>query len=301
MRIIWYPIMRNVTHTETAYAKINLYLEVFDKREDGFHDVETVMQTVSLSDTLSFTVSDSLFTDVSLSVRGADDLSCGEDNLIVRAAHLFSEAFSRPLQIFVSLTKRIPMQAGLAGGSADAAATLRALAKVCGIPLTHPMLHRCAVALGSDVPFCLVGGSALCHGRGEKMEIIPEMKVFLLLLANSGERVSTPTAFGALDAYRAEKKGAVSYHPPVAQTVSAVREGDANRLANSLYNCFEQVVLPLCPRACKMRTEMIEKGALAALMSGSGATIYGLFASESDAEKVQETLSFPSFLVRTVD
>jgi 4-diphosphocytidyl-2-C-methyl-D-erythritol kinase len=151
--------------TKQAYAKINTYLDVISKRDDGFHDILSVMRRVSLADNVRMEIFDSSETGINLSVKG-DDLPCDERNLVYRAAVKFLEKFKICSKINIEIEKKIPIGAGLAGGSADAAATLRALNRIFNLASEEQLLEI-AAEIGSDVPFCLLGGTALCEGRGE--------------------------------------------------------------------------------------------------------------------------------------
>lgn len=193
-----------MTVRETAHAKINLYLNVGGKRADGFHDIETVMQTVSLSDTLTVTLDEGAPDGVELRILGDDTLATDDSNLVLRAVHAFLSRRVIKGKISITLEKRIPISAGLAGGSADAAATLRALNRLTTEPLSAAELSDLAASLGSDVPFCLVGGTALCKGRGEIVEPMDFCDIPYLLIAKTNESVSTPKAFSALDSLRSQ-------------------------------------------------------------------------------------------------
>jgi 4-diphosphocytidyl-2-C-methyl-D-erythritol kinase len=155
------------TTTEFAYAKINLTLDVVSKRSDGFHDIESVMHSLSLCDELIFTVCESDKTEISLEIKGNDSLPTDKNNLVCRAALLYLDKIGESARIGVTLIKKIPSAAGLAGGSSDAAATLRAMNRLYDGRLSEDELLTLAASIGSDVPYCLVGGTALCEGRGE--------------------------------------------------------------------------------------------------------------------------------------
>ena len=177
---------------ENAYAKINLYLDVVGKRSDGFHDIETVMHTVSLSDVLTVEVAPSREASVSMQIEGERRLPTDDKNIAVKAAKLYLSRAGIADRVKITLSKNIPVAAGLAGGSADAAATLRALNRLYNRRFTDKMILSLASELGSDVPYCVNGGTALCRGRGELIERLPELSgnYFVIGVAES-EHVST--------------------------------------------------------------------------------------------------------------
>ena len=261
---------------EKAYAKINLHLNVTAKRQDGFHDIETVMQTVSLCDELAVSLAPSDRAVAHLSICGAD-LPTDRGNIVTRAAELYLARSGKIGRIDISLVKRIPVAAGLAGGSADAAATLRALNGLFNSYFSESELLALAAELGSDVPFCLLGGRAVCRGRGELIEPIssPSDLHFVIAIAD-GEQVSTPAAFRALDEMYSDFDGSVKHDAP-----------DLTKL----YNIFENAVFPTCSKAEILKRRMIELGATASLMSGSGPSVFGLFEDESTARAAAEAIS----------
>ena len=260
---------------EKAYAKINLYLNVTAKRPDGFHDIETVMQTISLYDDLAVSLTLSDKAEVYLSVGGAD-LPTDSGNIVTRAAELYLACSGKVGRVDISLVKRIPVAAGLAGGSADAAATLRALNRLFNSYFSESELLALAAELGSDVPFCLLGGRAVCRGRGEQIEPIasPSDLHFVIAVAD-GEQVSTPAAYRALDEMYSDFDGSIKSEAPD---------------MTELYNIFENAVLPTCFKAEILKKRMVELGAIASLMSGSGPSVFGLFEDESTARAAAEAI-----------
>ena len=194
---------------EKAYAKINLFLDVINKRDDGFHDVKTVMHTVSLCDdvTVFYTPSDKR--SIRVSVDGNKYLPQDSRNLAYRAAQLYLDKCAISANVDIKLKKRIPVAAGLAGGSSDAAAVLRAMNKANKRLLTDKALAEISSELGSDVPYCLMGKTALCEGRGEIMTRLPDVSVGYAVIAIADEFVSTPKAYGALDSVYSDFDGSV--------------------------------------------------------------------------------------------
>ena len=293
--------MAVVTITEKASAKINLYLDILGIRDDGFHEIETLMQTISLSDELIFThtqvenSTDRL--EVALVIDGNDALVRDERNLVIRAIREYEK--HRPIggKLDVILKKRIPTEAGLGGGSADAAATLRALNRLADEPLGDSALHDMASILGSDVPFCLRGGTCICRGRGELLSDAEPIKGLHLVVVNSGERVSTPKAYSALDSVFGDFTR-VPGRIGVNTAYSCFKMGKYDP-----FNIFEDVVLPACPLAKEAKEKLLSLGASMALMSGSGPTVFGIFEDENAAICASEALSafgFCSFVAESI-
>ncbi len=275
-----------MTVTERAYAKINLSLDVVGRRADGYHDVLSVMQSISLFDTLYFAREGEA---TELDTGGT--LPCDERNLIVRAANAFFSAVGHRFGVSIKLEKRIPMQAGLGGGSTDAAATLRALNLLDGSPLSADRLCEIGAGLGADVPFCVMGGTAICRGIGEKMTPISNRVGGYLVLAMAGEGVSTPWAFAELDA----RFGDFSLSAKEAQThlpllLEAIAQGDARALSRACFNRFSCVIEPMRPAVPKLRQLMLDYGALGACMSGTGPCVFGIFNTREAAEHAHKLL-----------
>ena len=275
---------------EHAYAKVNIYLEVINKREDNFHDIKTVMHTVSLSDDITVTVKKSAQTAVRLSVLGHPKLPTDSRNLAVRAAELFLDTTLISAEVDIRLVKRIPVAAGMAGGSSDAAAVLRAMNKAFKKPLAEKRLLELAAELGSDVPYCLIGGTALCYGRGERMDRLPEKLSLKLVLAIADEYVSTPAAYAELDAIYGDFKGErdTSHEAALSSVLESAHNGDIENI--KLYNIFENAVFKTCFKAENIKNEMLELGAIHSLMSGSGPSVFGIFVDETTAKAAVDKL-----------
>ena len=278
---------------ELAPAKINLYLDVLAKREDGFHELETLMQTVDLADEIELVHCEwgadekesACGTETTLSVIGNDELLPSEDNLVMRAARAFLEKVNVEGKINITLKKRIPMAAGLGGGSADAAATLRAMNKIARKPLSECEMIDIAAKIGADVPFCLIGGRALCYGKGEIVIPQKNCSTHHILIAKTEESISTPVAYRMLDGVYSDFKNE--------------RENDGRRelleqlkMGNhtKLYNIFDEPILAICPKAKRVKEMMLELGAISATMSGSGPSVYGIFDSIDSLEKVKKVI-----------
>ncbi len=288
---------------EKAYAKINLFLDVVSKREDGFHEIKTVMHTVSLCDevTLFYTPSDK--TNIRVSVDGNKFLPQDSRNLAYRAAQLYLDKCALTASVDIKLKKRIPVAAGLAGGSSDAAAVLRAMNRSNRRLLTDKALSELSAELGSDVPYCLMGKTALCEGRGEKMTRLPDVYLGYAVIAIADEFVSTPKAYAALDGVFSDFDGTVKTGGnekfPILK--SAINEGKID--IKGLFNVFERAVLSDCPKATEIKAELLSLGAKAALMSGSGPSVFGIFDTLSKAELAKEALlnkGFGAFVVHSV-
>ncbi len=271
---------------ERAYAKINYLLYVGACRADGFHDVSTLMQTISLYDELLLTISDG--EGISLIVEGNNTVPTDSRNLVWRAATAFMACIGEQKHVDIILKKKIPMAGGLAGGSADAAATLRALNRLFHNPMTTQDLVELSATLGSDIGFCVVGGLAHCSGRGEVVSPLPQIPGSRhFLIYNGGEAVSTPTAYKVLDATpRFDTKKITP------QTIVAALNEDLTALSEVLHNDFEEVILPMCPLASAARDAFLQNGAVASMMSGSGSTIFAMFESEATAKSAQAILPF---------
>jgi 4-diphosphocytidyl-2-C-methyl-D-erythritol kinase len=283
---------------ERAYAKINLYLDVTGRDGDGYHTLRSVMQTVGLYDGITVDAVAAAAPSVSLSVRGRYRVPIGEGNLAHRAAMTYMEAAAVPMRVHIYMEKHIPVAAGLGGGSADAAAVLRAMNRIAGNRLTGARLLTLAATLGSDVPFCLLGHTRLCEGRGERMRALPPVPQIPLVILPSTERVSTPAAYAALDAAYGNFE-TVGEHGDLDAMLSALGRG-TSAVAPALYNIFEDAVLPTCPIAAANRRALLTHGAAAAMMSGSGPTVFGLFTDEGDARCAAAALGNAAVATHTV-
>lgn len=271
-----------------AYAKINLYLDVFAPRADGFHGIKSVMHSISLCDMISCEKTDEAHS-VTLT---CDDptLSVGEDNLVYRAARLFLEHYGIEDGVAFHIEKRIPVAAGLAGGSTDAAAALILLNEIFAIGASTYELCLLGARLGSDVPFCIVGGTCAAFGRGEELDILTTPLKLDLVVAKAGEGISTPAAYRSLD----ERFGASldCDFGNFDTLAAAVCAGDALLLAQNLYNTFESVVLDSHKEAAEAKKFMLDSdGCMAALLSGSGPSVFGIYSDSDSARRAADELS----------
>lgn len=276
--------------TERANAKINLYLDIVSRRENGYHNINSIMQTVSLCDLVTLDFRPASHTSITLSASGNSSMPTDCRNLAWRAAESFLSATERQGEVRIFIEKHIPMAAGLAGGSADAAAVFRALNRLCGDPLTLEQLCALGAKLGADIPFCIVGGMSLVTGFGERLESLPSMANCPLVVACMGEGVSTVWAYGKLD----EKYGNFATpkedsHTP-RQLADLLARGDFEAASKLCFNLFEEVVPLEQPHVEPLKAAMVRAGAIRSMMSGSGPSVFGIFADLSDAEGACETL-----------
>ena len=275
-----------------AYAKINLFLDVLRRREDGYHDIRSVMQTVSLHDTLTVecTAGDAIVLS-----SDAEGLPLGEANLAYRAAVRFLDAAGITAAVKIHIEKRIPVSAGLAGGSTDAAAVLVALNRIHGEPFDLDALCAIGKTLGADVPFCIRGGTCEVSGIGEGLSPLSPMPPLPMVVCKRGEGISTPWAYRRLDElydnFTGKYEGGTAADGVYGALLKALAENDDAALAHSLYNVFESAVLPVHPEACALRTRLVSLGASAALLSGSGPSVFGVFPTLDDARRAADILN----------
>ena len=274
---------------EKAYAKINLYLDVLGIRGDGFHDIKTVMHSVSLCDDITVSVKPAQNSRVNIFMHGNAFLPHDDKNLAVKAAKLFMGALGITAEVNIKLVKRIPVSAGLAGGSSDAAAVLRALNRIYKRPFTQAALSSLGAVIGSDVPYCVLGKTALCEGRGERIQQIATSASLNVVIAASDEHVSTPDAYRALDGKFSGFDGSVPTNGVSAyeRISSALSSGKIGK--GDMYNIFERVVLESCPKAREAISLLESMGGIA-IMSGSGPSVFGIFESESEASAACDAL-----------
>ena len=270
-----------MTVTEKAYAKINLHLDITGRLSGGYHSVNTVMQSVSLCDTVTLTPrEDGVY---SLSCN-APSVPLDENNLAVRAARAFEAAIGRQIGAEVTIDKQIPVAGGLAGGSADAAAMLRCLNTMCGSPLTAEELCAIGGKLGADIPFCVVGGSALAVGKGDLLHPFPPMPDCTLIIASGGEGVSTPFAYGLLDGLYGGFTPESGYLPRSLDGLHSAAESQSlDAICQNIFNIFESPILSVRPVAAKIKQTLLDVGAVGAMMSGSGPSVFGVFHTHDSA------------------
>ena len=261
-------IFTMTTLFEPAYAKINLTLDVLGLRDDGFHDIKTVMQTISLRDDVEIDVGTGKPWVLTCNKEG---IPCDERNLAWKAAKLFEEVTGKDLGgIEIRITKRIPSEAGLAGGSADAAAVLRALNEHFGAPLSIGALAEVGGQIGSDIPFCVIGGTCMCEGRGERLRKLPNMPECVFVVCKPDFSVSTPELYKKLD------EVAIAKHPDNRAMESALLAGDLGRVAENVYNVFDPVVTAEHLELNYIKSIFNSYGAVGFQMTGSGSAVFAI-------------------------
>lgn len=260
--------------TLRAMAKINLGLDVIRRREDGYHEVRMIMQTVNLYDELSF---ERLGEDELRLRTNLDFLPVDDNNLIIRTARMLKEEFGIRDGLSVKLTKNIPVAAGMAGGSTDAAAVFTAMNEMFGLGLDTAKLQKRAVAIGADVPYCIQGGTALSEGIGEILTPLPDAPDCSVVVAKPTVHVST--AF----VYRNLNLKALERHPDIDGMLESIRRQDLQGMALRLENVLETVTMPKYPVIGRIKEFLAARGALGVLMSGSGPTVFALFEKKEEA------------------
>ena len=268
-----------------AFAKVNYALEVRGVRADGYHEIYTVMQSVSLHDELEITRAEEGF---ELLVEPEEaPTGPSEKNTVSLAWRLLKEATGEDLPVRVRLRKTIPAGAGLGGGSADAAAALLGLNELLGLGLSDAELREVGVRVGADVPFCIGGGTALGEGVGEVLTPLPSPPEHHLVVAKPDRGAETARIYKAYDERPVEER------PSIAPTLESLRAGDLGALARSLGNDLAPVTETLVPEVGELRESLARAGALSALMSGSGTAVYGLFGSEDEARGAERKVEAP--------
>ncbi|MBO5371243.1 MAG: 4-(cytidine 5'-diphospho)-2-C-methyl-D-erythritol kinase [Lachnospiraceae bacterium] len=264
-----------------ALAKINLGLDVLRRREDGYHEVRMIMQTIHLYDQLEIakTRESGIFITTNL-----DFLPTNENNLIYKAAKLLQDHCHITDGVSVDLKKHIPVAAGMAGGSTDAAAVLYGMNEIFHLGLKRQELMDLGVKIGADVPYCLMRGTALAEGIGEKLKSLPPVPKCPVLIAKPGIGISTKYVYENL------KLDENTIHPNIDAQLLAIRKGDLKELAANMGNLLETVTIPENPIIDEIKQCMMENGALNAMMSGSGPTVFGLFEDEKTAQAAYEKM-----------
>ena len=253
---------------EGAYAKVNLTLDVLDKREDGYHDLKSVMQTLSIRDDIEIDVGTGKPWKLLCSKEG---IPTDERNLAWKAAKVYCDALNKdPNGLEIRITKRIPVEAGLGGGSADAAAVLRALNDYYGNPLSILALAELGAQVGSDVPFCVVGGTAMVEGKGEKLRKLPDMPDCIFVVCKPDFSVSTPALYKKIDEVTIPKR------PDHQAMESALLAGDLEKVAHNLYNVFDPVVTEEHLELNYIKSLFHQYGAVGYQMTGSGSAVYAI-------------------------
>ena len=266
-----------------ALAKINLGLDVLRRKEDGYHEVKMIMQTIGLHDQIHIRKIE----EDEIRIRtNLYYLPNNENNLAYKAAKLLKDEFQLPGGVSIHLKKVIPVAAGMAGGSSDAAAVLFGMNKMYHLKLSQQELMDRGVCLGADVPYCIMRGTALAEGIGEKLTVLPAMPKCHILIAKPPINVSTKFVYENLHANDLKPED----HPEVDLQLEALQEGDLEKLVAHMGNVLERVTVPEYPVISEIKQIMVEHGALGAMMSGSGPTVFGIFTNYAQAKEAYEKL-----------
>ncbi|MCI5919058.1 MAG: 4-(cytidine 5'-diphospho)-2-C-methyl-D-erythritol kinase [Roseburia sp.] len=259
-----------------ALAKINLGLDVVRRREDGYHEVRMIMQTIHLYDRLEIKKKGSA--DITMETN-LSFLPTNENNLVYKAAKLLKDEFEIKEGVHVNLKKHIPVAAGMAGGSTDAAAVLYGMNRMFGLGLSKKELMERGVKIGADVPYCLMRGTALAEGIGEDLSALPPMVKCPVLIVKPSVNVSTKFVYENL------KLDDTTVHPDIDALVADIKAQDLKKIAADMGNVLETVTIPNYPVIADIKQHMLEHGAINAMMSGSGPTVFGLFEKEETAQE----------------
>jgi 4-diphosphocytidyl-2-C-methyl-D-erythritol kinase len=266
-----------------SYAKINLYLDVLDRRPDGFTNIETVFQTVSLYDELEFEPAQP---GIALTCTNPD-LPTDERNLVYRAAELLRGFAGDAAGVRITLRKRIPVAAGLAGGSGNAAATLLALSQLWDLHLGAEELRMLALGLGSDVPYCLVGGTAAATRRGDLVAPMDPLPEVWFVLVHPPVQLSTASVYASPLLEHSPPQLAGAKSPALLAAMDALPRGDWSHVRNAM----ETAVFPEHPELAALKARLLDAGCLAAAMSGSGPTVFGVAGSREEANRVAQAMA----------
>lgn len=266
-----------------ALAKINLGLDVLRRREDGYHEVKMIMQTISLHDDLEIRRIKTPEIQVKTNLYY---LPTNENNLVYKAAKLLIDEFGIKEGVAIQLKKRIPVAAGMAGGSTDGAAVLWGMNQMYGLGLSRQELMERGVKLGADVPYCVQRGTALAEGIGERLSVLPSMPKCTILIAKPGISVSTKFVYENLHANDLKPE----QHPDVDRMIEAMKEKNLDLLCERMGNVLETVTIPAYPVIQEIKEHMMACGAAGAMMSGSGPTVFGIFHSPVQAKAAMKDL-----------
>lgn len=278
------------TITRKAYGKLNLALDTIGKRDDGYHLVRMIMQTVNLFDVLTFTKQRT--PGISLTTNRSD-LPTDENNLIYKAAALLMQEFHIDSGISIHLEKNIPVAAGMAGGSTDCAATLIGLNTLFSLGLTEQQLMDRAITMGADIPYCIMGGTALSEGIGEILTPLDDIVPCHVLLIKPSIDISTKWVYSTL------KWNTLSSHPDIPGMLRSLEEHSLQGVADKMENVLETVTIPANPVIHTLKEELLSLGAINAMMSGSGPTVFALFPDEKVGFSAYESMKkrYPDFQV----
>lgn len=270
------------TVTKKAYAKINTILDIKGRYPNGYHILDMIMLSIDLCDSLTLTKTDGC--DISL-FSDKKALPADSSNLALKAVNIIRKEYNIKTGVRIDLKKTIPMSAGLAGGSADCAAALTAMTELFGLSISHEKLFSMGKALGADVPFCLYKAPARAEGIGEILSPVPDMPPCCILLAKPRVSMPTPEAFKKFDAVKDAE------HPDINSMIKNMEKGDLKAICQSMGNVLEPVTIKKHPVVGALKNEMTAMGALGALMSGSGTSVFGIFENRETAEKAYAAIN----------
>lgn len=264
-----------------AYGKINLSLDVLRKRQDGYHELRMIMQQIALKDTIEI-----LELDEGIKIESNNlDLPTDSTNLVYKSWKIMCSRFKINKGVYIYIEKNIPIAAGLAGGSSDAAAVLKGLNKLWNLDLSEKELMDIGLEIGADVPYCIMGGTALAEGIGEKLTKLPNFSNKLILLANPGIEVSTGHVFRDLDL------NSITKRPDTNTLIDAIKDNKLDFVGANMVNLLETVTIPKYPIIEEIKNMMIDNGAVGSMMSGSGATVFGIFDDNKKIKKCKQILN----------
>lgn len=265
-----------MTYTEPAYAKLNLTLDILGKREDGYHELNMVMQSIDLSDSISITPQDVPGLALTCNIPY---LPCDNSNIAAKAAlRFFASQGNETPGLAIHIEKNIPACAGMAGGSSDGAAVLRLLRRMYADDMPREKLEAIGALVGSDVPYCVRGGTALAQGRGEILTDLPPLPDCFFVICKPSFPISTPELFAQV---RVKK---LRCHPDTAGMLKALEERDLEAVARRVYNVFEDVLPRKYAQVFEIKRKILDFGAMTASMTGSGPTVFGIFTDKNKAE-----------------
>lgn len=290
---IVYNMLMMKRYEAKARAKINISLDVLGKRPDGYHEVRMIMQTIGLYDKVVMEVAGDEI-EVTSSSKW---IPAGEGNIAFKAARLFADTYGIKSGVKIHIHKRIPVAAGLAGGSSDAASVLKGMNELFSIGADEEALMAMGKNLGADIPYCIKGGTMLAEGIGERLTALPQLKGVPIVLVKPRIGVSTPWVYKNLDLT------AVGEHPDTEGLISCIEAGDIGGLARGMKNVLETVTIPKYEIIDEIKTQLMELGALGSMMSGSGPSVFGIFDSEEAAQNAYGSIKYKRwdcFLTRTI-
>lgn len=282
------------TQTGKAAAKINLAIDVLRKRPDGYHDVSMIMQSVALYDTITVRA---LKGEIRVT-SNTDKIPADKGNIAYKAAEYLKMKYNVKEGVLINIEKTIPVAAGLAGGSTDAALTLKLLNRAWNLKLSKSEILDAGKKLGSDVPFCIQGGTALAEGLGDKLTTLPGIPECLILLAKPPVSISTKEVYEGLALEGITKR------PDIKEMSKCIEKGDLEGIAGNMCNVLETVTIKNCPQIVELKEKLMEYGALGSMMSGSGPTVFGIFKDSASAynayDHIKDMVS-EIFVVKTIN